>query len=130
MKLTTWNIEHLAKPLADMNAIDAFWDSYVLGVGVGSTRASSLITTLLATVGAIGTLLLISAIFISAKRALKVSQSAVVAGLAMPLTLMAISIPDLSLPFIWIMLGAVVATAEISSDNKTATHKRILGERT
>lgn len=116
----------VARSNADINAFHAFIDSYALGVGVGSTRASSLLATLLATTGGIGTLLFFSSILIAVRRALKVSQPAMaaVAAAGMPLLLMIISIPDLSLPFFWAMLGAIMAMAEDSAcDEKKFSHQ-------
>ncbi len=94
----------------DMLALHTFVESWGLGVGVGSTRASSLITTFLASTGILGLVCLFgffgSLIFkalaadVREVRALGLALTALFVGWL-------ISVPDLAMPMIWTICGII-----------------------
>jgi hypothetical protein len=89
-------------------ALDTARDSWGLGVGAGSSRVSGLPMTLLSTMGVPG-LICIAGFLISLIRACLARRDA--AGNAFALAIAALvivwslSIPDLALPYAWILCG-------------------------
>lgn len=105
-----------ARIYSDKVALTNVVDSLGLGVGVGSTRASSFFTTLLATTGFIGTGLLLLAIAVAIRKAMtspSVTERSISSGLTFALLAlflgMTLGIPDFAMPLVWIMLGLVIA---------------------
>jgi hypothetical protein len=97
---------------ADMYALDAFFDTYGLGVGVGGTRASSFFFTLLATMGAFGAIsflvLMISCMIYVWRESTK-NARALLFGLLSLLISWFMAIPDMSLPLVWLLVGAAMS---------------------
>jgi hypothetical protein len=98
---------------ADYLALKTFSDSYGLGVGVGSTRASSFLATLLATTGIIGFLSFVALFFSifsgllcrhDEDRAIRYALVAACVGWLL-------SVPDIALPMVWIFVGVGMAAS-------------------
>ncbi len=101
-----------ARTFADHAALENVADTYGFGVGVGSTRASSLLTTLLATTGVWGFLSLFSVVACAAwplLRASDVHARAMATALLTLLISASLGVPDFSMPLIWLLLGAAMA---------------------
>lgn len=97
---------------ADLFALDAFLDTYGFGVGIGSTRASSFAFTLLATMGVFGVIsflvLMMSCILYVWREPTKNARG-LLFGLLGLLISWFIAIPDISLPLVWLLVGAAMS---------------------
>lgn len=94
----------------DNQALASAWGSFGLGVGLGSSRGSSLITTLLATVGLPGTVLFAFALFRQLSALWQMGRQPlplfIIGGTLATLSAMSAGIPDLNWPVLWIFLIA------------------------
>lgn len=93
---------------ADIHAIKVFVSTYGFGVGLGSNRSSSLIATLLSTIGLVGTSLFIAIVFWILVNLSKLrSQDICNFTFWSLLTLMIaqfIAIPDINFPPMWVFI--------------------------
>lgn len=99
---------------ADNQSYTIFFDTWGVGVGLGSGRASSVVPTLLSTVGLVGALLFVAAIVLLIGRSRPLlSFRPVIWSLVAVLVTKAIAGPDLSDPtgLIWITLGLLSKAA-------------------
>src|SRR5262245_59161173 len=109
----------LQRSYADLLAVSIFFETYGIGLGLGSHKANSLILTLLSNVGIAG-LLLFSTFVVSLLRSMSraaldaadVNRGAVGAFQAALLGLIiihAFSNPNLSTLLLWVQMGAVLS---------------------
>lgn len=99
------------RPQADRYAIWLLWETYGLGVGLGSNRASSYLTGLASNVGIPGLVLFLAAVglqfYLLAKRILRKPDAPSVfffgSGIA-ALIAVSIAIPDQNWPALWMLL--------------------------
>jgi hypothetical protein len=118
---------------ADLHALELFRDSFGVGVGLGSDKASSLATYVLANLGIVGTLLfvfmLLSALGISDQnpgegemvRNVKAMRGAFMANLLA----MLVAIGDPNWPIFWVLLGLLVGTRRAcNSDRDELSHRQ------
>jgi hypothetical protein len=103
---------------SDAYAVDLFLATKGVGVGMGSNRPSSLITSLLSTVGLIGFLVFLLAYFKLLSNAATAFPELQWAGFAYFLCL-ATSGPDYDAPWIWVFLALTVRT-KFLADNSSA----------
>lgn len=101
----------------DASSYDVFFRTWGLGVGFGSGRASSLVPTLLSTLGVVGTLLIVLALgaaIVGASRSDEARPA--VWTLVALLCAKVVSGPDLADPsgLLWITLGILLASARRS----------------
>lgn len=89
---------------ADAFAFNLLMKTHGLGVGLGSNRPSSLVAALLSQVGILGFLLFICAAWTTLSHLLKEHRWIGMAGLGLLLS-MALGLPDLSFPFMWVLLA-------------------------
>jgi len=97
-----------ARLFADKTAMLNFADSYGLGVGVGSARASSFLTTLLATSGLIGFILFFAAVRSILRAVDRQHQNAAFSFAACASGILlgaSLGVPDTTIPLLWILLG-------------------------
>lgn len=102
---------------ADWLALQTFLDSYGMGVGVGSARASSTLATLAATTGLPGLIALtgfLYSVFRMVWRSRDDLDRAALFGLLGLLTAWMISQPDLSIPLFWVLAG--IATGGVAAN--------------
>jgi len=92
---------------ADAYALNLFVMTKGIGVGMGSNRPSSLITSLLSTVGLLGLIVFLLAYFKLLSNAARNHPELLWAGLAFFLCL-ATSGPDYDQPWIWVLLAFAV----------------------
>jgi hypothetical protein len=105
-------LSFLHRIAADGHALGLAWDTYGLGVGLGSNRPSSLLTALLSTVGVLGTLLFIAMLYHILKAfrgrgeapALQMSFWALIALMIGAF----VAGPDLTSPVLWTVLTLVL----------------------
>jgi hypothetical protein len=108
-KLHTESFSH--RSAADLAALRVLADTAGLGAGLGSVRASGLLTTELACLGVIGALALFGLLARAAVGGLRRDVLAAPAWALVAVTVAQITaVPDASLPFLWLCLGAVLAT--------------------
>lgn len=99
---------------SDAGSYDVFLNSWGLGVGLGSGRGSSLLPTLLSTVGIVGALLLVGAIVLLIQRTGNAAEyRPVVWSLVTVLVVKLVSGADLADPsgLLWICLGLLARRA-------------------
>jgi hypothetical protein len=107
-KLHTESFSHRSS--ADLAALRVLTDTAGLGAGLGSDRASGLLTTELACLGVIGTLALFGLIARAAVGGLRRDLLAAPAWALVAVTIAQITaVPDASLPFLWLALGTTLA---------------------
>ncbi|MBQ1783110.1 MAG: hypothetical protein II007_05620 [Gammaproteobacteria bacterium] len=111
-----------ARIYSDKVALTNVMDTLGLGVGVGSTRASSFFTTLLATTGLVGVVLLVAAIIFAIRGAFSsgpLQERPILVGLTFSLMALflglALGIPDFAMPLVWVVLGVVIALESLST---------------
>lgn len=116
---------------ADWLAMRTFFDSYGLGVGVGSARASSIFATLAATTGIPG-LLAFGAFVVAVLRGVGRSpddrERALLFGLIGLLVGWAISTPDLVFPLFWVLAGVAAGASSrglVVAPSDRAAHGRV-----
>jgi hypothetical protein len=94
----------------DTMALRALVESWGLGVGVGTTRASSFLTTFLACTGILGVVCLVGFFWMLVSKAVA-SSSQEIRGLGFALSALVIawvlSVPDLAMPMIWLIAGVI-----------------------
>lgn len=96
------------RTMSDVYGLELFIRTYGLGVGLGSSRSSSLVTTLLSTVGAAGAITF-GAFCIPLFRSLDGENFWLKwAGFGMLLN-MIIDIPDVTLPIVWVTIMLAIA---------------------
>jgi hypothetical protein len=101
------SLSFINRTASDVYALQLFLLTHWLGVGLGSSRASSLLTTMLSTVGIAGTLafgIFYFKLFLKLPREYEWLKWAAFALLAN----MCINIPDMNLPFLWIPIVLAV----------------------
>jgi hypothetical protein len=104
---------------ADKLAMDAFKDSWGLGVGAGSMRSSSFFSTALATYGVPGTLALVffwGVVLISCMRTKNDSDRATFFGIVGFMSGWLLSVPDINFSLVWLL--AAVAPSWRKSDQR------------
>lgn len=114
-------VSYSSRSWADAHALHLTGDSFGLGMGLGSNRASSLVSTMLSDVGIIGVALFVLAVVAVCRRAWRCGEARpVVLALLAMLVGKAIAWPDLNSPGLeWLLLGvaaAYVARAEAPLD--------------
>jgi hypothetical protein len=99
----------MSRAHADYLALQAMLDSYGLGVGVGSARGSSFLTTLAATVGLPGLVCLGGLLFTTLaacfRRPANEQHRAFGYAILAMLISWTLSVPDLALPLGWLVMG-------------------------
>jgi hypothetical protein len=103
----------VSRVVADLGSLTILKNTYGLGVGLGSNRPSSLVTTLLSTVGIVGTMLFAIVLYRivkvfpgrSAPSALQMSFWSLI-GLFVA---QSVGIPDINRPVLWALFVVVVA---------------------
>jgi len=111
------DMSFVSRVLVDANAFALFANTYGLGVGLGSNRPSSLIATLLSTVGIIGTTLFLGTLYTMIRQfpgrwAPSVLQASFWSLMGM-LVAQSIGIPDLNRPVLWALF--IVAVAQLNA---------------
>lgn len=112
---------------ADSESYAVFFESFGMGVGLGSGRASSFLPTLLSTVGLIGTLLFVAVIVTLLVRSFSVQEyRPVVWALVTLLIVKLVAGPDLSEPtgLLWMTLGLLSHAVLISSHSRESSKTR------
>jgi hypothetical protein len=104
---------------SDAYALDLFVMTKGVGVGMGSNRPSSLITSLLSTVGLLGLVVFLMAYFKLLSNAARKHPDLLWAGLGFFLFLV-LSGPDYDNPWVWVFLAYVVQTAQLSEVKELA----------
>ncbi|MCB1907318.1 MAG: hypothetical protein KDH15_08105 [Rhodocyclaceae bacterium] len=98
----------LSRITADQLAVDTFVQTWGLGAGVGSARASSFLATLLATVGLPGTaafLALVGSIVSVLARDRSENAGFVIYGVLGGVLAWFLSVPDMAMPLVWLFIG-------------------------
>jgi hypothetical protein len=109
----------------DLIALRTFRESWGLGVGIGSTRSSSFLTTFAASTGIPGMICLIGFFATLLSRTMSSTSSEVRAlGLALATILIgwSLSVPDTTLSLIWLLSGIVCGAATHEQYNTTIRH--------
>ncbi|MDP3520541.1 MAG: hypothetical protein Q8S02_07950 [Hydrogenophaga sp.] len=112
--------------LSDVRAITLTQQTVGLGVGMGSNRTSSFLTSLLSNTGIAGALAFLSMLatlmarFIRARQ-LSPSQHFTSVALGTCMFAVSLSIPDLNLPFLWAFIFLAFALCPAQSTRPTAT---------
>lgn len=96
---------------ADMYALQVAYDTFGIGVGLGSTRASSLVSTLLSTIGVAGFASFIIMIWRLFQNELGEYFWLKWAALGLILN-MAFGVPDLNFPLLWVSLALIARAAQ------------------
>ena len=99
--------------VADLGSFVLFENTYGLGVGLGSSRPSSLIMTLISTVGIVGTTLFAMVLYrivklFPGRRASSVLQMSFWSLIGL-LVAQATGVPDINRPALWALLIVVAA---------------------
>lgn len=105
---------------ADAFAFNLTLQTHGLGVGLGSNRPSSLVTSLLSQVGVVGFVLFAFAAGKTLSPLPKQHRWIGLAGLALLLA-MAFGLPDISFPFLWILFA-------LAAQSKASAHTEQSGE--
>jgi hypothetical protein len=111
---------------ADAFSLRIAWQTYGLGVGLGSNRPSSLFASILSQVGIVGLVLFIVACVRTLRGLPKDDRWIGIAGLTLLLA-MGFGEPDLSFPALWILL-ALAAQSQASQRQLVPTTPRQLPE--
>jgi hypothetical protein len=112
----------------DRIALQTFFETWGLGVGVGSTRSSSFLATFAACTGIPGLLAFGGFFSIVAFSSLVSSSRQVRAmGLAFATVVVAwmISVPDLSIPIVWIVSAAVCGTLSRTAESSVSESRNL-----
>jgi len=104
----------------EVHAVIVFVNTYGLGAGLGSNRSSGLITTMLSSVGLVGTFVFGFALYriaklfpgVSAPRSLQVGYWALLGMILSEI----IGVPDINRPVLWSLLVIVVAQLNVHFD--------------
>lgn len=104
---------------SDLYALELLRSTHGVGVGMGSNRPSSLITSLLSTVGVVGCFAFLIAYTRLLSNALPKHPEVWWAGLAYLLSLMA-SGPDYDAPWIWVFLAVAVQAGRTSNSERSS----------
>ncbi len=108
-----------SRVLADQDTIRLLTSTYGLGVGLGSARPSSLVATLLSTVGIVGTVIAAIAMYkiirsFPGRRAPSILQMSFWSLVGL-LVADSIAVPDVNRPTLWALLLVVVAQLNVYS---------------
>jgi hypothetical protein len=98
---------YINRMASDAYALHLFIITHGLGVGMGSNRPSSLITSLLSTVGILGFVVFMGMVFCLLKNATGENTWIRWAGFALIVT-MSFGGPDMTMPWLWILLAFAV----------------------
>jgi hypothetical protein len=110
-----------ARFAADASAIQITTQTWGLGVGLGSNRPSSLVAALLSQVGVIGFVLFVSAGWSTLRSLPKEHRWIGMAAVGLLLS-MAIGLPDLSFPFLWILFALAAQSKAYAAYNLSLDH--------
>ena len=91
----------------NIKAIQTFFDTFMLGAGLSSVRASSFLLNLLGTVGIVGTILIGLYMYQLSKSHFSTSNNNY---LYLVLVGMIVSIPDLNFPILWLAIFVTIAS--------------------
>ncbi len=110
-------ISFVGRVAADLDAFAIFENTYGLGAGLGSSRHSSLIMTLLCTVGIVGTTLFAMAVYriikiFPGKRAPSMLQMSFWSLIGL-LVAQSMAVPEVNRPVLWALLIVVVAQSNV-----------------
>lgn len=113
------SVSQISRFAADQMALDIFNQSVWLGVGLGSNRPSSFLTMLLSCVGVIGFV----AFAVFAVKLLKAAQAHSFAkpaawGLLAGLIAKAVAVPDVSSPYMWVLIASCAGSVWVSQHKK------------
>jgi hypothetical protein len=108
-----------SRVVADQDTIRLLTSTYGLGIGLGSVRPSSLVATLLSTVGIVGTVIAAIAIYkiirsFPGRRAPSILQMSFWSLIGL-LVADSIAVPDVNRPTLWALLLVVVAQLNVYS---------------
>lgn len=125
-------ISFASRVAADLDAFGIFEKTYGLGTGLGSSRHSSLLTTLLCTVGIVGTTLFAMVIYrivklFPGKRAPSMLQMSFWSLIGL-LVAECIAVPDVNRPVLWALLMVVVAQSNVWRIRACDTHEAQMSE--
>jgi len=107
----TSSLSWAVRLVADMYALQVTYNTFGIGVGLGSTRASSLVSTMLSTIGVAGFASFIIMIWRFFQNELGDYFWLKWAALGMILN-MAFGVPDLSFPLLWVPLALIAPAAQ------------------
>jgi hypothetical protein len=111
----------LARFSADASAIKITTETWGLGVGLGSNRPSSFVAALLSQVGIIGFVLFVAAGWSTLRSLPKEHRWIGMAAVGLLLS-MAIGLPDLSFPFLWILFALAAQSKTSTAYNLSLDH--------
>lgn len=110
---------------ADANAVEVLWQTFGLGSGLGSNRASSLLLMLLGMIGIIGTALYLVIVFVALRQGFRDPQLvSAFLGLTGGLSALFVSGADLANPLIWMLLAWCWSHLGPSQPDHTLTSSR------
>ncbi|WP_162599898.1 hypothetical protein [Nocardioides solisilvae] len=98
MSLTT-------RSFADLHALELTAQTYGLGVGLGSNRASSMLAMLASTIGVVGVCTFVGLCYLALRNGMRARNLAEMAALTALLTASFISIADFTSPILWTLIG-------------------------
>ncbi|MDP9902193.1 hypothetical protein [Variovorax ginsengisoli] len=110
---------------ADQRAIEIFFETFGLGVGLGSNRASSFISTTLSNFGLIGFLLMMFCVFLhlswlwvnyNFSRKIQLPRMSAMWAFVSLLAAMILAIPDINWPIFWVVWGVSVVMSVQRTD--------------
>lgn len=116
-KLQTMSFEN--RTAADARALEIFLQSWGAGIGLGSNRPSSVVALLLSCVGIVGTVAFFSILVFTVTGSIRVRATSPVGWALLGAAIAeAISVPELSMPALWMLMGLAAWSVEIRSEKK------------
>jgi hypothetical protein len=113
-KLQTLSFEN--RTAADARAMEIFLQSWGAGIGLGSNRPSSVVALLLSCVGIVGTVAFFSILVFTVTGSIQVRATSPVGWALFGAAIAeAISVPELSMPALWMLLGLAAWSVGIRS---------------
>jgi hypothetical protein len=118
-------LSYLHRTAADLFALRLAADTHWVGVGLGSNRPSSLITSLLSNIGVLGTLVF-SVLVIQLARNARGSDTWIRWSVAAGVIDMCIGVPDINQPLLWVFLSLAAHYGACSqSPERSAVPQRL-----